>query len=48
MLVGSAAGLVTSVWPLHLFAQSEPRIVLALSWAALLFSAVDAIFIEAD
>jgi hypothetical protein len=46
MLVGSVAGLITSVWPLELFAKSEPKVVLALSWAALLFSSIDALFIE--
>lgn len=46
MMLGSVAGLVTSVWPWHLYATQEPKVVLALSWGALLFSAVDALFIE--
>lgn len=46
MLIGSVAGLATSVWPWRFYAQQEPTVVLALSWGALLFSAVDALFIE--
>lgn len=46
MLVGSVVGLVLSVWPWRLFAEQEPVTVLALSWAALLFAAIDGLLIE--
>lgn len=46
MLVGSLAGSGASLagW----IAKGEPQVVLQLSWFALIFSAVDAIFIEHD
>jgi hypothetical protein len=45
MVALSLAGIATSVWPWRLYAESEPTVVLALSWAALLFAGLDGLFV---
>ncbi len=44
MLMGSSAGILAT--QANWIGVGEPKLVLQLSWFALLFSAVDAIFIE--
>lgn len=44
MLSASAAGIVASAF--GLVGEGEPQLVLQLSWFALFYSAVDALFIE--
>jgi hypothetical protein len=48
MVVGSAIGLITSVWPWRIFADQEPVVVLTLSWLALLFTGVDGLLISTE
>lgn len=48
MVVGSAAGIATSVWPWRIYADTEPVVVLALSWLALLFTGVDGLLISTE
>jgi len=46
MLVGSSAGLVLSSPWVRVIGKEEPPLVLALSWFALVFAAIDALLIE--
>jgi hypothetical protein len=46
MLVGSIAGLILSSPWIKIIGKEEPPLVLALSWFALVFAAVDALLIE--
>lgn len=46
MLVGSTAGLILSSPWVRLIGKEEPPLVLALSWFALLFAAIDGLLIE--
>lgn len=48
MVAGSVIGMMTSVWPWRLFADSEPVVVLTLSWLALLFAGLDGLLIVSE